>query len=62
MKKEVTDGSKQTEGCKEEDENSVAQVSQLESNAPLFSRITRFFGLHGCLVPIQLQCVVSYQT
>jgi hypothetical protein len=34
--KQVTDGSKQAEGCKEEVENSVAHVSQLESNALFF--------------------------
>ena len=43
MKKQVTDERKQGE----EDENSVAYVSQLESNASLFSCITSFFGMHG---------------
>ena len=47
MKKQVTDGSKQAEGYKEEAENSVAHVSQLESNASLFSCITIFLGMHG---------------
>ena len=43
MKKQVTDGSKQAEGYKEEDENSVAHVSHLKSNASLFSCKTSFF-------------------
>ena len=47
MKKQVTDGSKQAEGYKEEGENSVAHVNQLESNASLFSCITSFLGMHG---------------
>ena len=42
-KKWVTDGNKQAEGYKEEDENSVAHVIQLEGNASLFSCITSFF-------------------
>ena len=42
-KKQVTDGSKQAEGYKEEVENFVARVNRLESNASLFSCITKFF-------------------
>jgi hypothetical protein len=42
-KKGVTDGSKQVKGYKVEAENSVAHVSQFESNASLFSCITVFF-------------------
>jgi len=42
-KKQVTDGNKQAEGYKEEDENSVPHVIQLENNASLFSCITSFF-------------------
>ena len=38
-KKQVTDGSKQAEGYKEEVENSVAHVNQLESNACFFFSI-----------------------
>ena len=33
VKRQVTDGSKQAEGYKEEAENYVTHVSQLESNA-----------------------------
>ena len=46
MKKQVTDESKQEEGYKGEDENSVTHLIQLESNASLFSRITSFFRMH----------------
>ena len=42
--KQVTDGRKQAECYKEEAENSVTHMSQLESNASLFSR---FFGMYG---------------
>jgi len=47
VKKQVTDERKQGEGYKEEDENSVAHVIQLESNASLFSCIISFFRMHG---------------
>ena len=47
MKKQITDESKLAEGYKEVAENSVAHVSQLESNASLFSCITNFFGMRG---------------
>ena len=49
-KKQVTNGNKQAEGYNEEDENSVAHVIQLESNASLFSCITSFFGMCSRLV------------
>jgi hypothetical protein len=35
-KKQVTDGRKQAKGYKDEVENSVTQVGQLESNTSLF--------------------------
>jgi len=44
---QVTDGCKQAEGYKEEGKNSVAHVSQFESNAPLLSCITSLFRMHG---------------
>jgi hypothetical protein len=47
VKKQVTDRSKQAEGYKDEVENSIAQVSQSENNASLFSCTTSFFGIHG---------------
>ena len=47
MTKQVTDGSKQAESYNKDDENSVTHMSQLESNASLFSCITSFFRMHG---------------
>lgn len=47
MNIQVTDGCKQAEGYKVEDENSVAHVSQFEGNASLILCITRLFGMHG---------------
>ena len=43
-KEHVSGGTKQAESYKEDDENSVTHVSQLESNAYLLSCITSFFG------------------
>jgi hypothetical protein len=40
--KQVTDGGKQEEGYKEEDQNPVAHIRQLESNASSFSRIKMY--------------------
>jgi hypothetical protein len=40
--KQVTDGGKQEEGYKEEDENPVTHVRQSKSNASLFSRIKMY--------------------
>jgi hypothetical protein len=57
VKKQVADGSKWAEGYKDEDENSVTQVRQLESNASLFSCKGSFLRIHVLLMPIQLLCV-----
>ena len=49
-KKQVTDGSKQAEGYKEEVENSVAHVNQLESNACFFFFYFNFSRGHPIMV------------
>ena len=50
-KKWVTDGNKQAEGYKEEDENSVAHVIQLEGNASfLISDFRRDLNIENVLL------------
>jgi hypothetical protein len=45
-KKHFADGSKRAERYKDENENSVTQASQLESNASLFSCKGSFLRIH----------------